>query len=206
MSKPVHLAATTATKRPPPPAGFRVTNKYYNKNSTINTNFNKTVYRGIKMFESLNDKQYRNSTLNTNFNKAVQRGINRFETKTTLIHSSTKKMFTLVKTNLPLILSDVLHEVPNEVLHEVPHQVLSEALNEATQKYRNISESAKLILIDSELMPELKSSGLSEIRCYGCLHPSPHCTVPCRYPQKCFLRAPTPYSTSKCSKYEALYI
>lgn len=40
----------------------------------------------------------------------------------------------------------------------------------------------------------------TEIRCYGCLNPTSDCTVPCRYPQKCFVRAPTPYSLSKCDR------
>ena len=38
----------------------------------------------------------------------------------------------------------------------------------------------------------------AQIRCYGCRNPSSDCTVPCRYPQKCFIRAPTPNST--CEK------
>ena len=29
----------------------------------------------------------------------------------------------------------------------------------------------------------------SEIRCYGCQKPSLDCTVPCIFPQKCFIRA-----------------
>ena len=37
----------------------------------------------------------------------------------------------------------------------------------------------------------------SVLRCYGCLIPDQYCTVPCGFPQKCFLRAPTPYSSSK---------
>ena len=192
---------TTATKRPLPPAGFKVTNKYNNKNSTINSSFNKTVYRGVKMFESFNKAdKYMNSTLNNNFNKAVQRGVNR------IIQSSTSKT-TKSKTSVPLIL---LHEVPskvvneafnemsNEIAHEVPHKVIYESFNQISS-FKNTSLSTNIIIIDSEFAPEVKSSLLSEIRCYGCLHPSPHCTVPCRYPQKCFLRAPTPYSTSKCS-------
>ncbi len=33
----------------------------------------------------------------------------------------------------------------------------------------------------------VKSS--AEIRCYGCRSVSSDCTVPCKYPQKCFIRA-----------------
>ena len=40
----------------------------------------------------------------------------------------------------------------------------------------------------------------STLRCYGCLIPDQYCTVPCGFPQKCFLRAPTPYSSSKRKK------
>ena len=29
----------------------------------------------------------------------------------------------------------------------------------------------------------------AEIRCYGCQKPSADCTVPCIFPQKCFIRA-----------------
>ena len=70
------------------------------------------------------------------------------------------------------------------------------SLNLANERntFDNVSRNARLILIEAE-----EKSSLSEIRCYGCLIPSPHCTVPCRYPQKCFLRAPSPNSISKCA-------
>ena len=41
-------------------------------------------------------------------------------------------------------------------------------------------------------------SDSSEIRCYGCQRPSSDCTVPCIYPQKCFLRATDFNFTCKC--------
>ncbi len=43
----------------------------------------------------------------------------------------------------------------------------------------------------------------STLRCYGCLIPDQFCTVPCGFPQKCFLRAPTPYSSSKKCAFSA---
>lgn len=45
-----------------------------------------------------------------------------------------------------------------------------------------------------------ESSNQSSIRCYGCSAPTLDCTVPCRYPQKCFLRSSTPESESKIEK------
>ena len=42
-----------------------------------------------------------------------------------------------------------------------------------------------------------KEHDTSSIRCYGCHSPSADCTVPCRFPQKCFLRSSTPQSPSK---------
>jgi hypothetical protein len=154
------------------------------------------------MFESLNKaNNYMNSTVNTNFNKAVQRGVNK------IVQSSSTNKMTKFQTSVPLVF---LHEVPsnvvNEAFNEISHEIVQKVPKKVT--YESVSKNeiptyksttTSIIVIDSDLVPELKSSLLSEIRCYGCLHPSPHCTVPCRYPQKCFVRAPTPYSTSKCS-------
>ncbi len=51
----------------------------------------------------------------------------------------------------------------------------------------------------NNLIPTKQSA---QIRCYGCRNPSSDCTVPCRYPQKCFIRAPNPNST--CEKNDIL--
>ena len=65
-------------------------------------------------------------------------------------------------------------------------------------KFHNSSSNARFIA-EPEHKPDLGINIPSEIRCYGCLVPDPYCTVPCGFPQKCFLRAPTPYSPSKSS-------
>ncbi len=53
---------------------------------------------------------------------------------------------------------------------------------------------------DSNNLIPVKPS--AQIRCYGCRNPSSDCTVPCRYPQKCFIRAPNPNST--CEEYKKI--
>jgi hypothetical protein len=65
--------------------------------------------------------------------------------------------------------------------------------------FSNLSDNA-LQLIQSRLFPVTETSTLptnynynvapsAQIRCYGCQTASKDCTVPCHYPQRCFIRA-----------------
>ena len=56
-----------------------------------------------------------------------------------------------------------------------------------TQEPEETTPGTELFL--SDLARVEVQSDLSEIRCYGCQRASSDCTVPCIFPQKCFLRA-----------------
>ena len=69
-----------------------------------------------------------------------------------------------------------------------------------TNVFKNLTSSTMRIVTTSVIgLPE--TSDQSAIRCYGCSVPTADCTVPCRYPQKCFVRSSSPESESKITKY-----
>ena len=56
-----------------------------------------------------------------------------------------------------------------------------------TQAPEDTTLETELLL--SDLARDEVQSNSAEIRCYGCQRASSDCTVPCIFPQKCFLRA-----------------